>query len=169
MSSAAEAEVGSLYMNVREAIPLIYTYEELGHIQLPIPIKTDNSTASGIINKEVKLKRAKAFDMRFWWIIDRVEDGLFRIYWAPGVENLADYFTKKHPESHHQKVRPIYLYEEGKSPNSMQGCFEILRSAHAPSRAASTNRLDPNRQICTSRANNIPLPKYVQQLARIIT
>ena len=146
--------------------------EELGHIQLPIPIKTDNSTASGIINKKVKLKRAKAFDIRFWWIIDRVEDGLFRIYWAPGVENLADYFTKKHPESHHQKVRPIYLYEEGKSPNSMQGCVEILRSAHAPSRAASTNRLDLNRQISTSRANiynNIPLPKYVQQLARIIS
>ena len=65
MSSAAEAEVGSLYMNAREAIPLIYTCEELGHIQLPIPIKTDNSTVSGIINKKVKLKRAKAFDMRF--------------------------------------------------------------------------------------------------------
>ena len=43
MSSAAEAEVGSLYMNAREAIPLIYTCEKLGHIQLPIPIKTDNS------------------------------------------------------------------------------------------------------------------------------
>ena len=38
MSSAAESEVGSLYMNAREAIPLIYTCEELGHIQLPIPI-----------------------------------------------------------------------------------------------------------------------------------
>ena len=65
MLSAAEAEVGSLYMNAREAIPLIYTCEELGHIQLPIPIKTDNSTANGIIHKNVKLKRAKSFDMKF--------------------------------------------------------------------------------------------------------
>jgi len=172
MSSAAEAEVGSLYMNAREAIPLIYTCEELGHIQLPIPIKTSNSTANGIINKEIKLKRAKAFDMRFLWIIDRVEEGLFRIYWAPRVINLADYFTKKHQELYHQKVRPIYLYEEGKSPNSMQGCVEILRDAHAPSRVVSSNRLDLNRQIYTRRAkmhNNIPLPKYVQQLARTIS
>ena len=124
------------------------------------------------LNKKVKLKRAKAFDMRFQWIIDRVEDGLFRIYWAPGVKKLADYFTKKNPESHHQKVRPIYLYEEGKSPNSMQRCVEILKDVHAPSRVASTNRLDLNRKICTRRTkmhNNIPPPKYVQQLARIIS
>ena len=45
MSSAAESEVGGLYLNAREAIILIYTLEELGHIQDPVPIKTDNSTA----------------------------------------------------------------------------------------------------------------------------
>ena len=27
---------------------------------------------------------------------------------------------------------PIYLYEEGKSPNSLQGCVEILKLAKTP-------------------------------------
>ena len=108
MSSAAESEVGGLYLNAREAISLIYTLEELGHIQDPVPMKTDNSTANGIINQTVKLKRAKAFDMRFWWLVDR-NGTLFKVYWAPGDENLADYFTKNHRPSHHKKLRPIYI------------------------------------------------------------
>ncbi len=31
-------------------------------------------------------------DMRFYWIRDRVHQGMLRIYWAPGAANLADYF-----------------------------------------------------------------------------
>ena len=131
MSSAVESEVGGLYLNAREAICLTYTIEELRHIQDPVPIKTDNFTANGIINKTVKLKRAKAFDMRFWWLVDR-NGTLFKVYWAPGDENLADYFTKNHRPSHHRNLRPIYVYEEGKIPSSMQGCVEILKLAHAP-------------------------------------
>ena len=130
MSSAAEAECGSLYMNAQHAVPHITTLEELGHKQRPVPIKTDNSTANGIMNKTIKRKRSKAFDMRFWWLVDRCEQNQFKVYWSPGRYSLADYFTKHHPASHHQLVRPIYLYEKGKSPNSIQGCVEILRRAH---------------------------------------
>ena len=70
--------------------------------------------------------RSKAIDMRFYWLKDRAEQGQFDIKWVPGRYNLADYFTKHHPGSHHRKVRPIYLYEEGRSPTTMQGCIEIL-------------------------------------------
>jgi hypothetical protein len=49
-------------------------------------------------------------DMRFYWLQDRVEQGQFRVYWAPGKYNLADYFSKLHPPSHHRKMRPIYSY-----------------------------------------------------------
>ena len=31
---------------------------------------TDNSTAKGIINKTVNLKRSKAFDLHCWWLLD---------------------------------------------------------------------------------------------------
>jgi hypothetical protein len=101
MASATEAETGGLYMNAQEAVPEKITAEELGHIQPPTQLETDNSTADGIMYKTVKQKQSKAMDMRFYWLQDRVEQGQFRIYWAPGEYNLADYFSKLHPPSHH--------------------------------------------------------------------
>ena len=35
----------------------------------------------------------------------------FKFFWCKGSANKADYFTKHHPSSHHQQVRPIYLRE----------------------------------------------------------
>ena len=50
MSSAAEAEIGALYMNTRQVLPLRVTCEELGHPQPATPMQTDNNIASGIMN-----------------------------------------------------------------------------------------------------------------------
>jgi hypothetical protein len=132
MASAAEAETGGLFMNAQEAVPERITAEELGHIQPATPLETDNSTADGIMNKTVKQKQSKAMDMRFYWLQDRVEQGQFRVYWAPGKYNLADYFSKLHPPSHHRRMRPIYLYNERTSPTTLQGCVEILSRAQTP-------------------------------------
>jgi hypothetical protein len=54
MQSAAEAECGGLYMNAKEAVPMRITLEELDHPQPATPMRTDNSTADGIMNKTVK-------------------------------------------------------------------------------------------------------------------
>jgi hypothetical protein len=130
MSAAAEAKCGGLYLNPKELVRMRNTLVELGHPQLPdsTHIRTGNSTADGIMNRTVKPKRSKSMDMRFWWLADRVEQNQFRIFWAPGRVNLADYFSKKYPAAHHIKVRPIYLHIEGKSPSSLQGCDKILTS-----------------------------------------
>ena len=48
-------------------------------------------------------------DMRFEWLLDREQQGQFKIYWRPGKTNLADYFTKHHPPAHHRNVRGEYL------------------------------------------------------------
>jgi hypothetical protein len=48
MESAAEAEKGGLYMNAQEAVPERITAEELGHIQPPTPLETDNSKTKTI-------------------------------------------------------------------------------------------------------------------------
>ena len=79
-------------------------------------------------------------DMRFWWLVDRTEQGQFRIFWAPGILNLADYYTKKHPASHHKKVRPIYLYIKGKSPSLTQGCDKILTSKSTTCQHTDTHK-----------------------------
>jgi hypothetical protein len=65
VASAAESEVGGLFVNGQEATVLCTTLEELRHIQPPTPIKTDNSTASGIANDTIKQRRSRAMEMRF--------------------------------------------------------------------------------------------------------
>ena len=59
MGSAAEAKCRSLYINAQDAIPFITTLEELGHKQEPVTIRTDNSTAKGFMNREIKQNVAK--------------------------------------------------------------------------------------------------------------
>ena len=114
-------------MNAKLAVPMRATLEEMGHPQPPTPIKTDNTTANGIINGSLKQQRSKAIDMRFYWLRDRVQQGQFKIYWAPGEENWGDYYTKHHPPIHHIKIRPCILNEPN-SPNDMQGCVDILKA-----------------------------------------
>ena len=126
MSSAAEAEVGALFMNAQEAIPFRKCLEELGHPQKATPINTDNATAQGIVNNTMKQKRSKAMDMRFYWVKDRVQQKQFNVCWRSGKSNLADYPTKHHTGNHHCQVRLIYLYDPVNSPRTVQGCIKIL-------------------------------------------
>ena len=89
------------------------------------PLQTDNSTASGIMNGTIKQRRSKAIDMRFYWLKDRVTQRMFKVYWAPGKVNLADYFSKHHPASHIKKIRKLYLNEPD-SPITIVVCNKIL-------------------------------------------
>eukprot|EP00804_Cyclotella_cryptica_P020749 CCRYP_016588-RA/>CCRYP_016588-RA protein AED:0.03 eAED:0.02 QI:0/0/0/1/1/1/3/0/1217 len=109
MSSAAEAELGALYINARETIPQRHLLNELGHPQPPTPIQIDNSTALGVVTNIIQPKRTKAMDMRFHWLRCRENQKQFCTYWRAGTTNLADYVTKHHPAIHHQAVRHIYL------------------------------------------------------------
>ncbi|MGL5499878.1 MAG: Ty1/Copia family ribonuclease HI, partial [Plesiomonas shigelloides] len=113
MSSAAEAEIGGLFLNGQQAVYIRNVLQEMGHKQHgPTTIITDNSTANGFANSTMKVKRSKAMDMRFYWIRDRVRQKQLKILWQKGSTNLADYFTKHHPPSVHQKMRRIYLHEK---------------------------------------------------------
>jgi hypothetical protein len=80
MSSAAEAEVGSIFSNAKESPPLRVMLEESGHRQPPTPIQTDNSTAYGILNNKLNTKRSKAIDMRFYWVWDRITQKQYMVY-----------------------------------------------------------------------------------------
>jgi hypothetical protein len=53
-ASAAEAELGALFLNAQEAKVLRLILEELGHPQPPIPIHIDNTTTVGIVNNTIK-------------------------------------------------------------------------------------------------------------------
>jgi hypothetical protein len=109
MSSAAEAELGGLFINAKTAVLIQTTLEELGHKQPPTPIQTDNSAACGVANNEIQPKATKAMDMRFYWLKDREARKQFKIYWCAGKLNRGDYVTKHHPPVHHQTIRPTIL------------------------------------------------------------
>jgi len=109
MSSAAEAELGTLFINAKMAVSMRQTLEELGHPQPRTPMQTDNSTAHALLTNKILPKALKAMDMRFHWLRDRDAQKQYRFYWRPGTQNLADYFTKHHPASHHKSFRSQIL------------------------------------------------------------
>jgi hypothetical protein len=66
MSSASGAETKAVFKNAKEGAVLPTTLEELGHPQPPIPMKTDNTSATGYSNCTIKQKRTKSMDMHFY-------------------------------------------------------------------------------------------------------
>jgi hypothetical protein len=136
MSPAAEAELGAVFINTKEGAVLRTTLEEYGHPQPPTLMETDNTTATGYRNGTIKQKRTKAMDMHFCWIKDRAKQGQFNVYWGPGYQNLADYFTKHHSLAHHKRMREIYIHadeqprnQKGIRDSALRGCVDTVRSA----------------------------------------
>ena len=64
MSSAAEAELGALFIKCREAVPARHTLEEMGHKQPPTPMQTDNTTALRVVINNIASKRLKSMNMK---------------------------------------------------------------------------------------------------------
>jgi hypothetical protein len=54
VASAAESEVGACFHNAQSGAPLRVTLTEMGHTQPPTPLRTDNSTAFGILDETIK-------------------------------------------------------------------------------------------------------------------
>jgi hypothetical protein len=95
------------------------------HKQDSTELKTDNTTADGIINNTVQQKRPKEMDMRLYWVKDRVQQDQFNVGWAPGDTNMGDYFTKHHSPEHHKCMRPYYLHDKH-SPMIRHGTILVI-------------------------------------------
>jgi hypothetical protein len=151
VTSAAEAELAALFLNAKEGKIIRLILEELGHHQPPTPMHCDNKTATGIANDTVKKQRSRSMEMRFFFITDQVNRGLFDVQWHPGQENLADYYTKHFDAKHHQEVRPWYLH--------MHNSPRILPRAAAPSTLQGCVGTLPNGYICSSPLPRIGVPR----------
>jgi hypothetical protein len=125
VASAAESEAGACFHNAQSGAPLRVTLTELGHIQPTMPLRTDNSTAFGILNETIKQKRSKAMDMRYHWLTDRVRQKKFDVYWRPGRENLGDYHKKYHSAQHHKDMSGLIL-NKANSLQVLRGCVKLL-------------------------------------------
>ena len=138
VSSAAEAELGALFLNCQEGLIFRLTLEDLGHPQPKTPVHCDNATAIGIANNTIKRQRSRAMEMRYFWVADKVAQDRYKLVWHPGQENLADYQSKHHPGAHHAAVRPYYLHEENSplvlpraiKPSTLKGCVGTLQDGY---------------------------------------
>ena len=109
MSSEAEAEIGAMYVNAREAVPARQSLNEMGHHQPLTQMKNDNTAAHSVVTNNVHPKRTKGMDISFQWLWCRDAQDQFRYFWRPGSQNWADYWTKNFPASHHINMRPEFL------------------------------------------------------------
>ena len=109
VASSAEAEISALFHNAQSALPIWYLLQQMGHPQPPTPLKTDNMTANAFVHQEMRHKKSKAWNMRLWWLKDKVAQQNFKIFWDKGINNWADYFTKHFAPRHHQVMRQRYL------------------------------------------------------------
>jgi hypothetical protein len=134
VASAAEAELAGLFHNGRDALPLIHALNEMGHTQPPTPIQTDNSTAAGLANDTVQQRKSKAMEMRYFWIVDKVDENVFNVYWNQGKTNRADYYSKQHPTKVHRDIRPTLMvtYE-----NNHTNYYENIRQQAEMKRTAT--------------------------------
>ena len=57
--SAVEAELGALFLNLKEGKVLRLMLNKMGHKQPPTPVHCDNSTATGIANNTIKKQRSR--------------------------------------------------------------------------------------------------------------
>eukprot|EP00804_Cyclotella_cryptica_P007757 CCRYP_001358-RA/>CCRYP_001358-RA protein AED:0.08 eAED:0.05 QI:0/0/0/1/0/0/4/0/1076 len=109
MSSAAEAELGALYINARRQYhnDTFSMNWDIHNLQLPYKLTTPqplewSPTSS---NPNAPKQWTCVF---IGSVVEKIKNS-FAPIGAAGTTNLADYVTKHHPAIHHQAVRHIYL------------------------------------------------------------
>ena len=138
--SATELEVGTTFYGCQDVIPIHNTVSNLGHVQGPTLIITDNECCEGILNNTAKQGQSEAMDMRFYWVKCRITQGQFKLLWQSGRENLADYFTKLHAQVHHKKIRPLYVINSLASRGCNKGVFIGTNIPYVPFILTTSNR-----------------------------
>ena len=175
VASAAEAELGALFLNCQEGMIFKATLEDLGHPQPKIPVHCDNATAVGIANNTIKRQRSRAMEMRYFWTCEKDAQNVYSFKWHPGMENLADYQSKHHPGAHHTAVRPYYLHEKNSPlelprairPSTLKGCVGTLKDGYVRNvplprvpQIQSAKQIAPSAKQIAPKAG-IPLPGYL--------
>jgi hypothetical protein len=89
VASAAEAELGALFLNCQEGMIFKTTLEDLGHPQPKIPVHCDNATTVGIATNTIKRQRSRVMEMSYFWTHEKDAQNCHRPwYWR---ETYPDY------------------------------------------------------------------------------
>ena len=71
MPAASESEIAWVFVNAKLAIPERVCLLEMWHPRPATPLETPNTTAYGMLTKELIPKRSKGIAVRFFWLRDR--------------------------------------------------------------------------------------------------
>ncbi len=85
------------------------------HPQPPSPLYCDNECAIGLASDTITPKMFKSIDMKFHWLRDRVRQGQFVIRYVPGLQNIADFFTKTLPVARHELLAPYVALDDSET------------------------------------------------------
>ncbi len=141
---------------------------DISHPQPKTPVHCDNAMTVGIANNRVKRQRSRSMEMRFMWVGDTVSQEMFDLTWHPGIENLVDYQSKHHVESHHVKVRPYYLHMNNSPrvfpwalrPSTLKGCVGTLEGGYIRnvplSGVPQVQSASPTTGTCYSQVPRVP-------------
>ena len=105
VASAVEAETRGIFHNAQTSLLIRFLLEQMGHPQSPIPLKTDNKIAEAFIQQKMCHKKPKSWDMRIWWLNDKLVQKHFKIFWDAGTNNWANHFTKHFAPKYHRILR----------------------------------------------------------------
>ncbi len=138
VASAAEAELGALFLNCQEGMIFRLTLEDLGHPQPKNPRTLQQCNRHQNQNNTIKWLRLRAMDMKCFWVGDKVSQDVYSLKWHPGQENLADYQGKHHTGAHHMAVWSYYLHENNSplvllhamQPSTLKGCVGTLKDGY---------------------------------------
>ena len=68
MSWTSEAELGTPFITAKEMVPMHQNLIGIGYTRPPLPIQTDKSTAVGVVNDTIILRKIKSMDLRLHWL-----------------------------------------------------------------------------------------------------
>ena len=131
MSSAAEAELGTLYINCREAIPACHELPAMEHLKLPTMMQTDNTTVLEVINNTIALHRTKSMETYFHWLCCRERQLKFRHYWRLGSTNKGDYAIKHRTEICYMMMHSQFLTPKRTLDSLRQKAHDFLTRSTA--------------------------------------
>ena len=112
-SSAAEVELGALFLNTKEARIVRLTLAELGHPQTQTPIHIDNTTAVIILNNTIKRQQSRTMEMRSFWLLEQETNKYSKFYYQPGQEKFGR-LPLQGPHRIHTYPRASILLTHGK-------------------------------------------------------
>jgi hypothetical protein len=96
--SSCESEFCALATIVSQICWLIQFLRELKvDFELPIPVFMDNQAAMGLAQNPVKHQRTKHMDIKYFFLREKIEQGLIVLKYVNTLDNVADIFTKPTP------------------------------------------------------------------------